>query len=89
MALAGVEKVTAQIGQVQGQVNRPLSSAASVQSAIDGYDGLPTASQLKQLEWAWEDAVAGVTALNRMIERDLPAVYPECINVLAKDRRCT
>jgi hypothetical protein len=64
-----------QIGQLQGQVNRPLASAAGVQSAIDGYDGLPTAAQLKQLDWAWEDAATGVAALNRLIERDLPAVY--------------
>ena len=74
-SLPAVEKVSVQIGQVQGQVNRPLASAAGVQSAIDGYDGLPTAAQLKQLDWAWEDATAGVAALNRLIERDLPAVY--------------
>src|SRR5262249_20365538 len=38
-ALPALEKVTGLIGQLQVQMNRPLTSAATVQSAMDGYDG--------------------------------------------------
>ena len=74
-ALVVVERVTLEVTRVLGQVNRTLASAANVQSGMDGYDGLPTAAQLRQLEWAWEDATSSVTALNRLIQQDMPAVY--------------
>lgn len=75
LPLTTADRVSARISQVQGQVNRPLAAAANVQGAMDGYAGLPTAAQLKQLDWAWEDAVTGVTALNRVIQQDMPPVY--------------
>ena len=74
-ALAATEKVAAQIGRVQGQVARALAGAGQAQSAMDGYAGLPTEAQLRQLDWAWEDAAAGVSALNQAIQQDMPAVY--------------
>jgi hypothetical protein len=74
-ALAPTEKVAAQISQVQGQIARALASAGQAQGAIDGYDGAPTAAQLRQLDWAWEDAMAGVAALDQMIQQDMPSVY--------------
>jgi hypothetical protein len=46
-----------------------------VQSGIDAYEGLPTGAQLRQLDWAWEDATSTVSALNRTIQQDMPAVY--------------
>lgn len=41
---------------------------------MDAYEGVPTAAQLRELDWAWEDAVSAVSALNRMIQQDLPAL---------------
>jgi len=73
--LDSVEKVAAQVTQIQGQILRALTSANSAQTAIDGYAGLPTASQLQQLDWAWEDAIAATTALNALIQQSLPPVY--------------
>jgi len=60
---------------VQGQIARALAEAGQAQGAIDGYDGVPTAAQLRQLDWAWEDATAGVSALDQMIQQDMPSVY--------------
>jgi hypothetical protein len=74
-ALVAAEKVSQQIGQVQMLVNRALGGANQAQGAMDGFDGLPTAAQLKQLDWAWEDALAGVAALNRVIQQDMPSLY--------------
>jgi hypothetical protein len=58
-----------EVNQAQSQVARALAEAAGVQNAMDGYAGLPTAAQLRQLEWAWEDGSAAVAALNRLIQR--------------------
>jgi photosystem II stability/assembly factor-like uncharacterized protein len=74
-ALAVLDRVAAGIGRAQSQMEQAMSGAAGVQNAIDGYAGLPTGSQLRQLDWAWEDAVAGVTALNQAIQQEMPAVY--------------
>jgi hypothetical protein len=75
IALAEVERISLDIVRVQGLINRTLTAAATVQSGIDGYEGLPTGAQLRQLDWAWEDAAAGVSALNRAIQQDMPALY--------------
>ncbi|HUI55384.1 MAG TPA: hypothetical protein VLY04_10455 [Bryobacteraceae bacterium] len=74
-ALESVEKVSAQVTQIQGQITRALTSANGAQTAMDGYAGLPTASQVQQLDWAWEDAIAAATALNNLIQQSLPPVY--------------
>jgi hypothetical protein len=42
---------------------------------MDGYDGLPTEAQLHQLDWAWEDAAAGASALNKIVGESMPSVY--------------
>jgi len=73
--LAATEKVAAQIIHAQAQVARALTGAGQAQGAMDGYGGLPTEAQLRQMDWAWEDALAGVSALNQVIQQDTPAVY--------------
>jgi hypothetical protein len=74
-ALAVLDRVAAGIGRAQGHIEPAMSGASTVQNAIDGYAGLPTGSELRQLDWAWADALAGVTALNQAIQQDMPAVY--------------
>jgi hypothetical protein len=58
------------IAQLRSQIMNALVAAGRAQAAIDSYDGLPTAAQLRELDWAWTDGVAAVTALNRLIEQD-------------------
>ena len=70
-----LDRVAAMALQVQGELTRTLTDAYNLESAIDGYQGLPTAQQLRELDWAWQDATAGVTALNRLIQRELPRLY--------------
>jgi hypothetical protein len=74
-ALAQVEKADASVTATQAALNRTLNSARAVQTAMDGYDGLPTEAQLRQLDWAWEDAAAGASALNRIVGGSMPSVY--------------
>jgi hypothetical protein len=42
---------------------------------MDGYDGLPTTAQLRQVDWAWEDAAASANALNKLVIELIPATY--------------
>jgi photosystem II stability/assembly factor-like uncharacterized protein len=74
-SLAAVEKVAPQVTAAQGLIDRAMAAAAQVQNAMDGYDGLPTAAQLRQADWAWEDAAAAASALNKLIAEALPAAY--------------
>jgi hypothetical protein len=74
-ALVVLDRVAAGIGRAQIRMEQSMSGAGTVQNAIDGYPGLPTGAQLRQLDWAWEDAVAGVTVLNQAIRQEMPAVY--------------
>jgi photosystem II stability/assembly factor-like uncharacterized protein len=74
-ALTAVEKAAPDVARVAGEVNRALTAAGRVGNAIDAYDGLPTAAQLRELGWAWEDGAGAVAALNKLIEREMPPVY--------------
>jgi photosystem II stability/assembly factor-like uncharacterized protein len=74
-SLESIDKVTPEIARAQAQIDRAIASAAQVQNAMDGYDGLPTAAQLRQVDWAWEDAIASATALNKLITESIPAAY--------------
>jgi photosystem II stability/assembly factor-like uncharacterized protein len=49
------------------QIAHCLTDAYNLESAMDAYQGVPTASQLRDLDWAWDDGVAAVAGLNRLI----------------------
>jgi photosystem II stability/assembly factor-like uncharacterized protein len=70
-----IDKLTPQIARAQAEVDRAIASAAQVENAMDSYDGLPTAAQLRQLDWAWEDATASAAAVNKLITEAIPAAY--------------
>ncbi len=75
---AGVEaidKLMPQITQAQQQIDRAIGEAAQVENAMDAYDGLPTESQFRQIDWAWEDAAASANALNKVIRESLPTAF--------------
>jgi photosystem II stability/assembly factor-like uncharacterized protein len=63
---AARQSANPEASRLSGEINRILQSAANVQNAMDAYSGLPTAAQLRQLDWAWEDAIAAVNALNKL-----------------------
>jgi hypothetical protein len=74
-SLAAIDKVTPEVTRAQAQIDRAIASAAQVESAMDGYDGLPTVAQFRQVDWAWEDAAAAANALDKLITQSIPAAY--------------
>ncbi len=71
------ERLSARAAAVERQINASVAAAGRVQGAMDAYAGVPTAAQLRDLDYAWEDAVTTVAALNRLMSQDLPAAYVE------------
>jgi photosystem II stability/assembly factor-like uncharacterized protein len=74
-SVEAIDKVTSEIARAQAQVDRAIAAAAQVENAMEGYDGLPTAAQLRQVDWAWEDATASAAAVNKLIAESVPGVY--------------
>jgi hypothetical protein len=70
-----MESVSREAGRIVMQLNSAMNQAARAQSAIDAYEGAPTAAQVREVEWAWEDGLAAITSLNRLIREEMPSVY--------------
>jgi hypothetical protein len=77
--LARETRGSAEISRVLGHINGALSEASRVKNAIDSYEGAPTAAQLRELEWAWEDATEAVNALNRIIREEGSSMKPVAV----------
>lgn len=74
-AVDALDKVSPEVTRLGVEINAALDLAGRVLTAIDGYDGEPTAAQLRELNWAWEDAQTAVKALNNVIGREMGQVY--------------
>jgi photosystem II stability/assembly factor-like uncharacterized protein len=73
--LQTLEKVSTELGRVQGDISRVMLAASRLENTIDSYPGLPTEAQSRELDWAWEDSAKAVSALNRILHEDMAPVY--------------
>ncbi|MEI9975747.1 MAG: hypothetical protein WDO73_29025 [Ignavibacteriota bacterium] len=64
----GSDRFYGQASEMLEQIARCLADAYNVESAMDGYQGLPTGIQLRELDRVWEEGVAAVAGLNRLVE---------------------
>ena len=56
--------------RVQADLVAQFNAVTSLSRAIEGYSGLPTADQRKQIDWAFEDAGRAIEAMNRVLQTD-------------------
>jgi photosystem II stability/assembly factor-like uncharacterized protein len=56
--------------QTQGEIGVALTAIANLFRSIEGYSGLPTADQRRQIAWAFDDAGKTVDALNDALQTD-------------------
>jgi hypothetical protein len=56
--------------QVQADLVAQFNLVTSLSRAIEGYSGLPTADQRRQLDWAFEDAAKAIEAMNRVLQTE-------------------
>jgi hypothetical protein len=70
-----VDRLSDEVAGIGRQITAVLANAARVQNSMDAFAGVPTAAQLRELDFTWEDAAAAVLSLNRLIAKDLPDAY--------------
>ena len=73
---AGRDDTDASLTRIRADITTELNTIASLSRAIEGYSGLPTADQKKELDWAFEDASRTVDAVNRLLRTDTPMPAP-------------
>ena len=56
--------------RVQADLVAQFNAVNNLSRAIEGYSGLPTADQRRQLDWAFEDAARAIDAMNRVLQTD-------------------
>ncbi|MCU1381924.1 MAG: glycosyl hydrolase, repeat [Acidobacteria bacterium] len=67
--------------QVQADLVAQFNTVNSLSRAIEGYSGLPTADQRRQVDWAFDDAARAVAAMNTVLHTD---AAPSRLTVPAK-----
>src|SRR3954470_8461369 len=67
--------------QVQADLVGQSNTVNNLSRAIEGYSGLPTADQRRQLDWAFDDAARAIEAMNKVLQTD---AAPSRLTVPAK-----
>ncbi|HJZ78374.1 MAG TPA: hypothetical protein VKE51_41890 [Vicinamibacterales bacterium] len=55
---------------VQARIDALINSASGLSRTIEGYSGVPTADQRRQIDWAFDDARQAMDALNRALQTE-------------------
>jgi hypothetical protein len=74
-AVTRTDALAAQLAQIQADITRESSAAGQLSRPVESFSGLPTGDQQRQIDWAFEDAVKTVEALNRVIQTEIPELY--------------
>jgi hypothetical protein len=74
-------EISSRLTQVRAELVAQFNAVNGLSRAIEGYSGLPTADQRRQLDWAFENAAKTVEALNRVLQTD---TSPSRLTVPAK-----
>jgi hypothetical protein len=61
-----------QLGQWQAELAAEINTAGALSRAIEGYSGLPTSDQRRQIDWVLDDAARTVSAMNRILHTEMP-----------------
>ena len=73
------------LAQLQAEIAAELMTASALSRAIEGYSGLPTSDQRRQIDWVVDDGSKTVDALNRVLRTEMPAPAPP-MDIPAKRR---
>ena len=57
------------LAQLQAEISLELNTAGNLSRTIEGYSGLPTADQKRQVDWVVDDAAKTLLALNRVLTK--------------------
>ena len=76
-ALGRVAGVADDLSRSQRELEGQLRSIIRLGRQIDGYSGRPTSDQLRQIDWAFEDAMKLIEELNAILQKGIPALFSE------------
>jgi photosystem II stability/assembly factor-like uncharacterized protein len=73
----GVAELDDRLDRLERDLGRALNTAGGLSRAIEGYSGVPTADQQRQIDWAFDDGAKAVRDLDQVLQTDLPALYAD------------
>jgi photosystem II stability/assembly factor-like uncharacterized protein len=76
----GDKSASTRVTELQTEITAELNTATSLSRAIEGYSGLPTADQRRQLGWLFQDVTATVESLNAVLRANnarTPVAIPQ------------
>jgi photosystem II stability/assembly factor-like uncharacterized protein len=76
---AALDALADRVTRLQSELNTQMNTASGLSRSIEGYSGLPTSDQKRQIDWAFEDATKSVAALNTAIQTDALNVYSDLL----------
>jgi hypothetical protein len=62
--------VHTRVTQLQAELTAELNTVSALSRAIEGYSGLPTTDQRRQVDWAFQDVTTTVETLNTLLQND-------------------
>jgi hypothetical protein len=58
------------VTQLQAEIAAELNTVSALSRAIEGFSGLPTTDQRRQVDWAFQDVSTTVETLNKLLQSD-------------------
>jgi hypothetical protein len=71
------DDLAAHLNQILTDINREFSAAGGLIRPIESFSGLPSADQMRQVDWSFEDATKTVNELNSVIRAEIPGLYAQ------------
>ncbi|MGE5246504.1 MAG: WD40/YVTN/BNR-like repeat-containing protein [Betaproteobacteria bacterium] len=65
------------LASLERDLGRESGRAGGLSRAIEGYSGVPTADQQRQIDWAFADVTETIRDLDRLLQSDMPALYSD------------
>jgi ABC-type transporter Mla subunit MlaD len=81
--------VAARITQVQADITSQATAVNALSRAIESFSSVPTTDQRRELDWAFENVTQTVADVNRLLQRELPALYTDLTKPETGPRRLT
>jgi photosystem II stability/assembly factor-like uncharacterized protein len=62
--------VHTRVTQLQAEIAAELNTVSALSRAVEGYSGLPSTDQRRQVDWAFQDVSTTVETLNKLLQSD-------------------
>jgi photosystem II stability/assembly factor-like uncharacterized protein len=74
-----LDTLAERLTRLQTDLNAQMNTATGLSRAIEGFSGVATSDQTRQIDWVFDDAITSVNALNTALQTDAAAVYSDLL----------